>query len=82
MGEVQEPVRDDGDELSETKIYIILTLLDKNTAKNILYGRTEMRRLHAYLMMMMMELGGLVRIVAGAELEYMSERGDEEEQQF
>lgn len=41
-----------------------------------------MRRLHAYLMMMMMELGSLVRIVAGAELEYMSERGDEEEQQF
>lgn len=32
--------------------------------------------------MMMVKFSGLVRIIAGAELKYMSERRDEEEQQF
>lgn len=37
---------------------------------------------YAYLMMMMMKLGGMARIVVGAQLEYVSKRGNEEEQQF
>lgn len=41
--------------------------------------KTEMRRSQAYLMMMVMELGGMARIVAGAQLEYVSKRGNEEE---
>lgn len=38
------------------------------------------QKLCAYLMMVMVELGGVVRIVAGAELEDVRERRDEEEQ--
>jgi len=33
-------------------------------------------------MMMMMELSGVTRIIAGAKLEYVSKRGNKEEQQF
>ena len=33
-------------------------------------------------MMMMVELGALIRIVAGAQFEYVSKRGNEEKQQF
>jgi len=41
-----------------------------------------MQRSHAYLMVMMMKLSGVIRIIAGAKLEYMSKRGNKEEQQF
>lgn len=73
MGQVPELARDDDDALSERKI------LKENILYIFLKNEIRERKSFAYLMMMMMILGGVRRIVAGAELENVRERRNEEQ---